>query len=214
MPKDYTYTLNNDVLEALCEIGTQGTKNITENGQNIDVKKFAAVNVAVPSPESYTGSYNITENGTIYIDGKVATDDIVVNVSGSSPVLDNESLYYYDTEEDPNFTKINIKSGSNAVYYCSWDGVPQFTDVSVSSDTLYRYGGYGEFADPFSGYSSTNCYYCNAGWLDPIEMPDSNSLVVWKGNECGVQWEYVTLPESGQSTTIEISGVTYTITAD
>ena len=37
-----------------------GTKNITENGTDIDVTAYASANVAVPGP---TGNVSITENG-------------------------------------------------------------------------------------------------------------------------------------------------------
>lgn len=60
MPKEYTYTLNDNVLTKLCDIATDGTKTITENGIGIDVKKYAAVDVNVPQGPTPTGKKDIT----------------------------------------------------------------------------------------------------------------------------------------------------------
>lgn len=55
-----------------------GTKNITENGTNIDVAQYANVNVAVPEP---TGTKNITANGSDIDVAEYAKVDVAVPVA-------------------------------------------------------------------------------------------------------------------------------------
>lgn len=223
MSKSYTYTLNEKTLEKLCDIGTQGTKTIIENGTGIDVKKYATVDVAVPSPESYTGSYNITENGTIYIDGKVATDDIVVNVS-SGPSLDVDSVYYVD--HDSEISKLSNVSNSGIYYYDGsgtftekdlqsglyyYDGDGYFTEKDVTSGSLYYYSSDDfELVDIDSGQGAFYIYNGN-GEFSKLKIPEVGQLVVWTSNTCGTEYDVIDLPQSGQTETFEIEGVTYSL---
>lgn len=92
-----------------------GTKNITQNGNNIDVKDYAAANVNVPN--SYTAqdegkvvsngalvsqtSRNITQNGTV---DTTLNDEVVVNVPSQTPTLVSKSITangrYVATDDD------------------------------------------------------------------------------------------------------------------
>ena len=56
-------------------IKPSGTKSITANGSDIDVKEYAAVNVAVPQP---SGTINITENGSDIDVAQYATANVNV----------------------------------------------------------------------------------------------------------------------------------------
>ena len=79
-----TDTLGNSLIsDGLAEeytlISPTGTKNITENGEDIDVAQYANANVAVPQP---TGSTTITENGENIDIAQYAT--VTVNVPNPS----------------------------------------------------------------------------------------------------------------------------------
>lgn len=58
-----------------------GTKSITTNGDNIDVKNYASVNVNVPASAVVSGTKNITANGTSDVTNYAS---VRVNVSGSA----------------------------------------------------------------------------------------------------------------------------------
>ena len=66
-----------------------GTKNITANGNGIDVANYAAVNVNVPTGITPTGTKNISQNGD-YDVTQFATAH--VNVSGEAPALQQKNV--------------------------------------------------------------------------------------------------------------------------
>lgn len=77
------------------------SKTITKNGtydllQESPQRLITKVNVAVPTPTNYTGSYTVTENGTVACSGKKMTSDLVVNVS-NSPCVDVRVFPYDET---------------------------------------------------------------------------------------------------------------------
>ena len=60
MPKDYTYTLNDSVLKKLCDIATDGKKDIT-NTNEVDVTTYATAQVV----DANLLAANIKKNVTI-----------------------------------------------------------------------------------------------------------------------------------------------------
>lgn len=85
-------------------IKPSGTKSITSNGTNIDVKNYEKANVNVPNPSS--GSISISANGTYDVTDKASA---VVNVSGSSPSISiqiNEGLNDTNVQYNGSFGRI------------------------------------------------------------------------------------------------------------
>lgn len=72
-----------------------GTKSITQNGNNIDVSEYEAVNVNVSGGgDPYTGDYEVTptqQTQTLYTQGKSMTADVVIN-----PIPSNYGLITWD----------------------------------------------------------------------------------------------------------------------
>lgn len=104
-------------------ITPSGTKNITSNGNDIDVTEFAAVNVNVPNPS--TGTLNIWENGdynvTNYAYAHVSTPSTSINMT--------EGIEYY----------LVLDSTTRSVafnYAMIW--VAQYNNISGNSSAPYQ----------------------------------------------------------------------------
>lgn len=104
--------ISDGLAEEYTLITPTGTKNISENGQAIDVTEYAKVNVAVPQP---TGNISITENGENIDIAQYATATVnvpnpstgKVNITGTAEV--DVTQYASAQVVDANLIAENIK---------------------------------------------------------------------------------------------------------
>ena len=104
--------ISDGLAEEYTLITPTGTKNITENGQAIDVTAYAKANVAVPQP---TGNTTITENGENIDIAQYATATVnvpnpstgKVNITGTAEV--DVTQYASAQVVDANLIAENIK---------------------------------------------------------------------------------------------------------
>ena len=100
-----------------------GTINITENGENIDVKQYAKANVAVPQP---SGNIEITKNGQGIDIAQYATAN--VNVNSLPPILACE------------VTSPSGDRKTTSGVYDGLSGMPSGQDIAIGEAPEYTYG--------------------------------------------------------------------------
>ncbi len=106
----------------------EGSINITENGENIDIAQYAYANVNVPQP---SGKINITENGTNIDVAQYATADVSVESTDSLVLLKEVSLGHLTTSStSATDTGIDVTLASST----HWADYDLFV-VDVSTDT-------------------------------------------------------------------------------
>ena len=201
MPKSYTYTLNEKTLEKLCDIGTQGTKTITENGTNIDVKKYAAVDVNVPSGPSLD-TYKV-----------YATDDEGTATEIYDGML-QPTVYKYENGSLSNASDLLPSTGGYWWYETVHECEPGDC-YQVSGLDSREYNVFIKNSDTdFSGYTLTEgrIYSFSSGFNDlGIGIYDETLCIV---SGCsGGRFDPVTLPVSvGDSVELNIQGAIYKLT--
>ena len=182
MSKQYTYTLNDKTLEKLCDIGAQGNKEITENGTNIDVKKYATVSVAVSGGASldeysyyYQGDSGEEPEKLIDIDG-----DGLYNITDDTTIekveLEYGNYYMWTGQALDDITDKMPESAG--IYSYTYDGCgPKFESQSVDYYTAVYWDG-DQFNDLFVPYNSlifvtsSQASGCEA-WYNEVELPSN-----------------------------------------
>ncbi|MBQ1436373.1 MAG: leucine-rich repeat protein [Ruminococcus sp.] len=105
-------------------IKPSGTKSITANGSNIDVKEYAAVNVAVPQP---SGTISITENGS----------DIDVAQYASANVSVPTYAEDYAKMIDRSITNVEIPESVSQIGYYAFAGCRNITSITFPSTVAF-----------------------------------------------------------------------------
>ena len=101
-------------------IKPSGTKSITANGSDIDVKEYAAVDVSVPQP---SGTISITSNGTGIDVSNYATAD--VNVETYEAMLTNLI--------EREITSIDIPQGVTTIGIMAFSNCRNLESINISS---------------------------------------------------------------------------------
>lgn len=191
---------------------------IDNNIQAENIKKNVTIlgvtgNYEAPEVPAYTGPYTITENGTIAISGKQATQDITVNVP--SPSYENGKVYYYgriyDSDSDNPEYQLVVSDGSGGgVYYTFYDDdedvpvIQKVSDYTLDDDEICYYSN--------NYLTSTSAYWGGSGLYYLGGSSDSkvgDGLWLIDGND----YEEIELPDfHGDGTSFSDDYNTYYIT--
>lgn len=149
---------------------------IDNNIQAENIKKNVTIlgvtgNYEAPEVPAYTGPYTITENGTIAISGKQATQDITVNV----PSAVGDGLWLIDGNDYEEIELPDIHGDGTSfsddynTYYITGSGV--YLNGTYLTDSLYE------------GY-----YHYDGNYLQSVEWPPysmNDGEIYWFGNDSG-----------------------------
>lgn len=107
-----------------------GTINITENGENIDVKQYAKANVAVPQP---SGNIDITQNGEGIDIAQYATANVKIpTVTTIEPIL----LTTHNSDEYTLPERKSLITLNEGEYVLDGDIITYTVDIDFDSAVL------------------------------------------------------------------------------